>query len=415
MHSASRAKCYAAIILCSLLCSTDALATLTKTFISSKADDGSVLKMNDGSVWVVDEVDRVNSSVWVAADEVVIDDDSSACVHVQIIDTDEDGESVCASEVNSASTQKAVALDVPPTSLQGPKSEASATPAPSGGPTDAPVASQSVAYAKCGVGGTEVFLLSSATVPAVTVSTLKCGQRLTLRSEQGGWYRARTSDGTEGYISQWFLSDNGVTPTPNTTETSTPRPVVSNVREFQYTITFVTLQNGQVAHLMPNWAINWVKKNEKHYREVRFSTSEGPVAGAKNFVIAFSASSGAVQGFEPVTHTDTSTNTSPVSGSGTVTDNQGEMWNYTYEGTVTTTTTTTSTEQVPYTETSNTLYLTGFNEQGQMVSQRWHVFSSRTGGNPYNSAGYNLGSALASINARGHLLKKVVDDLVPRK
>lgn len=192
------------------------------------------------------------------------------------------------------------------------------------------------------------------------------------------------------------------------------RPVTANVNGFQYTITFVTVQNGQVIHLMPNWAINWVKKNEKHYSGVRFSTSEAPIAGAKNFVIAFSSSSGAVQGFQPVTHTDTSTSTSPVSGSGTVTDNEGEMWNYTYDGTVTTTTTTTTEEQVPYTQSSNTLYVTAFNDDGQMISQRWHVFSSQTGGNPYSSLGYNLGSALSAINARGHLLKKVVDDLVPR-
>lgn len=277
----------------------------------------------------------------------------------------------------------------------------------------------SVAYVKCGVGGTEVYLLSSPTSPTTSVATLKCGEKLLLLTEQNGWYKAQTNDRTEGYISQYFISDTGnSTSNPVAAaapEATNPRPVMSNVTGFQYTINFVIIQNGHPITLMPTWAIKWVKKNQKHYPGVRFSTSDPPIPGANNFVIAFSASSGAVQGFEPVTHTDTSTSTSPVSGSGTVTDNQGEMWNYTYNGTVTTTTTTTTEEQVPYTETSNTLYITGFNEQGQMVSQRWRVFSSRTGGNPYNSLGYNLGSALSAINARGHLLKKVVDDLVPRK
>jgi len=130
------------------------------------------------------------------------------------------------------------------------------------------------------------------------------------------------------------------------------------------TITFVTIQNGNVVHLMPEWAIKWVRKTEKKYPGVRFQTS-AEATGARNFVVAFSASSAEVQGFQPVTHTDTSTSTSPVSGSGTVTDYQGGRWNYSYDGTVTTTTTTTTHEQVPYTRTSNTLYVTAFNEQGQ--------------------------------------------------
>ncbi len=178
------------------------------------------------------------------------------------------------------------------------------------------------------------------------------------------------------------------------------------------TVTFITIQNGNVVHLMPDWAIKWVRKNEKKYPGVRFQTSDKPVAGARNFVVAFSASSAELQGFQPVTYTDTSTSTSPVSGNGTVTDNQGEMWNYTYNGTVTTTTTTTTHEQVPYTRTSNTLYVTAFNEQGETVAQRWHVYSTQSGGDSANALGYNLGNALGAINARGHMLKTIVDNLV---
>lgn len=251
---------------------------------------------------------------------------------------------------------------------------------------------------------------------------------------------AMTIDDTEYIFPDHFLTETPAIPTSEPQATPTPaipstqtsstqsgsvvypvarsaevKTVTPNVAGFQYTINFVIIQDGHVTPLMPQWAIKWVKKNEKHYPGVRFSTSDPPIPGAKNFVVAFSASSAGVQGFEPVTHTDTSTSTSPVSGSGTVTDNEGEMWNYTYDGTVTTTTTTTMEEQVPYTETSNTLYITAFNEQGQMAYQGWRVFSSRQGGNPYNSLGYNLGSALSAINARGHLLKTVVDNIVPRK
>lgn len=124
------------------------------------------------------------------------------------------------------------------------------------------------------------------------------------------------------------------------------------------TITFVTVENGQVMHVLPNWAINWVKKNYKKYPGVRFQTTSEQVTGNKNFVVAFSFSSAAVQGFQPVTHTDTSTSTNPVSANGTITDNQGNTWDYTMNGTETTTTTTTTQENVPYTRISNTLFLT---------------------------------------------------------
>ncbi len=210
-------------------------------------------------------------------------------------------------------------------------------------------------------------------------------------------------------------AERGPQPVPASVGTS-PTPAVQKPpvapNSPTATITFVTVRYGNVAHLMPDWAIKWVRKNEKKYPGVRFQTSGEAVAGARNFVVAFSASSGEVQGFQPVTHTDTSTNTNPVSGSGTVTDTQGEMWNYSYNGTVTTTTTTTTHENVPYTISSNTLYVSAFDERGEMVAQRWHVYSTQSGGNSANALGYNLGNALGAINARGHMLKAVVDGLV---
>lgn len=205
-----------------------------------------------------------------------------------------------------------------------------------------------------------------------------------------------------------------VTATSSPSMATTPKPAVLPNSPVA-TVTFITIQQGNVVHLMPEWAIKWVRKNEKKYPGVRFQTSDQPVPGARNFVIAFSATSAELQGFQPVTHTDTSTSSNPVSGSGTVTDNQGEMWNYTYNGTITTTTTTTTHEQVPYTRTSNTLYVTAFNERGEMVAQRWHVYSTQSGGNSANALGYNLGNALAAINARGHLLRAILGDVVGKE
>ena len=115
--------------------------------------------------------------------------------------------------------------------------------------------------------------------------------------------------------SEFVGAERGSQPVPASVGPS-PAPVVQKPpvvpNSPTATITFVTVRNGNVAHLMPDWAIEWVRKNEKKYPGVRFETSDEPVAGARNFVVAFSASSAEVQGFQPVTHTDTSTNTNRV-------------------------------------------------------------------------------------------------------
>ncbi len=104
----------------------------------------------------------------------------------------------------------------------------------------------------------------------------------------------------------------------------------------------------------------------------------------------------------------------PVSGSGTVTDNYGGMWSYTYNGTVTTTTTTTEHLNVPYIDRSNTLYVYSYDQQGMLRSHRWRTITTRSGGDAYNTLGYNLGSALSSIHMRERLLKDAVLDVQGR-
>jgi len=51
-------------------------------FIESVEGDGKVIKLNDGSMWEVDDVDTVDTSIWLPADEVVLCDG-------KIINTDE--------------------------------------------------------------------------------------------------------------------------------------------------------------------------------------------------------------------------------------------------------------------------------------------------------------------------------------
>jgi hypothetical protein len=202
-----------------------------------------------------------------------------------------------------------------------------------------------------------------------------------------------------------------VQPAPVVVAKPEPQPMTQS---YGKTITFaVANHNGGVEYYVPNWVQKWVKKNAKRYPGILFTQEKA--VGSNSYLIVLSDSAQTLSGFEPVTHTSTSysNSTSPVSGSGTVTSNYGDTWNYTYDGTVTTSTTTTTrtTENEAYTIRSNTLYATAFDSHGRTISKHWHEYSSKSGGNAYNSLGYNLGSALAGINARGRLLGDVAKDI----
>ena len=178
-------------------------------------------------------------------------------------------------------------------------------------------------------------------------------------------------------------------------------------------ISFAVAQNGQIVSRVPTFADKWILKNQKKYPGLCFS--QVPNSQLANYLLVFSTSQSAFNGIYPTVRTSTSTNTSttPVSGSGTVTDNYGGMWNYTYDGTVTTTTTTTTTshENLPYTDTSNTLYLGSYDQHGRLISERWRTITTRQGGDGANTFGYNLGAALGAIHMKEHLLKTVVKDV----
>lgn len=178
-------------------------------------------------------------------------------------------------------------------------------------------------------------------------------------------------------------------------------------------ISFAVARDGQVVSRIPAFADKWVSKNARKYPEMCFSQIPNPQAA--NYLLVFSTSQSAFNGIYPTvrTSTSTNTNTTPVSGSGMVTDNYGGMWNYTYDGTVTTTTTTTTTtqENLPYTDTSNTLYLGSYDQHGRLISERWRTITTRQGGDGANTFGYNLGAALGAIHMKENLLKSVVKDV----
>jgi len=173
-------------------------------------------------------------------------------------------------------------------------------------------------------------------------------------------------------------------------------------------ISFAVPEGGQVVPRVPKFADKWAANNRKKYPDVCFSQT--PSAG-KNYLLVFSSSRSAFNGIYPTVRTNASTSTSPVSGNGTVTDNSGGMWLYTYSGTETTTTTTQTQVNLPYTDTSNTLYVFAYRWNGTLVSDRWRTITTRQGGDAANTAGYNIGAALGAIHLRGRLLGDVVKDV----
>jgi len=174
-------------------------------------------------------------------------------------------------------------------------------------------------------------------------------------------------------------------------------------------VSFAVAEGGQVVPRVPGFAAKWIEDNRTNYRGLCFYQTPEPKAA--NYLLVFSTSRAAFNGFEPSIRTTTSTSTTPVFGSGTITNNYGSMWNYTYNGTETTTTTTTSQENAPYTINSLTMFLAAYNDHGSLVSQHWRTVSSKQGGDPYSSLGYNLGSLLGSIHIKARLLKSVIEDV----
>lgn len=234
---------------------------------------------------------------------------------------------------------------------------------------------------------------SSKVVSTQTGSTLSCSDWLAIRA-------AKLDPGSA-------TPRTAVQPTPEVIARPEPQPMKqSSVKTVSFA---VANHNGGIEYYVPKWVQSWVKKNAKKHPDILF-TQEKSVEN-NSYLIVLSDSAHALSGFEPVTHTSTSTSTSPVSGSGTVTDYYGDRWNYTYDGTVTTTTTTRTTQNEAYTIDSSTLYATTFDSRGGTVSQHWHEFSTKSGGDAYNSLGYNLGNALAAINARGRLLSAAMKDI----
>jgi hypothetical protein len=199
---------------------------------------------------------------------------------------------------------------------------------------------------------------------------------------------------------------NGQLISAQTTNTQRSNTLPMSTGKCTKTVTFGSLDGGQMSTVAPSFAAKWVEKNYKKYPALCFAQS--PSADTSNILLVVSRAQNAYNGFYPTTRTSTATNTSPTYGSGTVTDNYGGMWNYTYSGTVTTTTTTTSQVNLPYTDTTQNLYIYVYDSTGTLLSRHERSLTTRQGGDGANTLGYNLGAALGAIHLREGLLKEAV-------
>jgi hypothetical protein len=158
--------------------------------------------------------------------------------------------------------------------------------------------------------------------------------------------------------------------------------------------------------LFPDFVTHWWKKNAKNYPGVCLSSKPNPAA--RNYLMVFSTSEGYYSGLMPTTHTYTSASSTTFSADGSATDQYGNRWNYTATGDAQTTTATTVNENVRYTDRTVGLFAKTYDSTGRIIRSDWHLYRSRTGGDASSTFGYNMGSALSNINARGRMLKSAL-------
>jgi hypothetical protein len=168
-------------------------------------------------------------------------------------------------------------------------------------------------------------------------------------------------------------------------------------------------RTAEVVSEAPGFAEKWVRKHGKKHPSLCFDQS--PASGMPNYLLVFSASEAVFKGMYPVVKTTTTTNMNPISGDGTATDSSGNIWSYTFDGSITTTATTTTRESLPYTDTSNTLYLRSYSQYGKLISERWYTFVNRRGGDDTDTAVFNAVSGLRGIHCKERLLAIVVQDI----
>lgn len=174
-------------------------------------------------------------------------------------------------------------------------------------------------------------------------------------------------------------------------------------------ITFAMAVNGGLSYRLPNVKDKWFDKTQ---RSTSACFTQRGRTGNRHFLIVLANSSSAYSGLWPVLRKRTETDTTPVSGSGTINDTYGSTWTFTYQGTTTTTTTTTTQSNVPYRDTTHTVYAYTYDESGRLVGQASRSLTTRQGGDNMNTLGYNLGAAIQAAGMKERLLDEAVKNVL---
>lgn len=156
-----------------------------------------------------------------------------------------------------------------------------------------------------------------------------------------------------------------------------------------------------------NFVDGWWRKNYKKYPLV--CVSQGVQPGRQNFMVVVSEAEGYFNGLDPVVRTYRDTTTTPFTVTGSTYDQYGGYWDYRFSGNIETTTTTTVQEDLPYTIHNQGVFVRAYNSNGGLITETSHIYSNRTGGDGYQSFGYNMGSLIAAAGAKGRMIKHVLE------
>jgi hypothetical protein len=182
-----------------------------------------------------------------------------------------------------------------------------------------------------------------------------------------------------------------------------PRPGCTKI------VSLGSMEKDRLVLATPDWAVQWLEKNQKNYPGVCFSDT--PSAGVPNYLIVFSTAAPAAQQLEPPTTKPASDKTSAGPANGTFTTNFGSTWHYTYESATTTTVTTDWNDKVPHNLQTPTLYATAYTERGIPVSQHWPAPTKGEDKGSSKSHGSKQDPLAAAARAMGELLGQMLADI----
>jgi hypothetical protein len=182
-----------------------------------------------------------------------------------------------------------------------------------------------------------------------------------------------------------------------------PRPGCTRI------VSLGSMERDRLVLATPDWAMKWFEKNQKRFPGVCFADS--PLVGIPNYLIVFFTVTPPTSQAGLAVKALVSTSASSESLGGTFTTSYGSTWHYTYDNAATTTVTTALTENVPHNQPVQTLYATGYTEQGIPISQHWPGPAKGHEKETKDSRGRKHDAVPAAVLIMSDLLGEIMADL----